>query len=131
MKPELITALKAATGPDRKLDREIAMLLEDVECEPFKYDLAWNHGWGMYYAFDPVTVPGEPYQEKVARTAPHYTGSIDAAITTIPEGCWIEGVLNSPAFIECHSPTVYEPVGIGKAPTLPLAILIANMEARL
>ena len=61
---------------------------------------------------------------------PHYTTSVDAALTLVPDGFWVEGTLSSPSYIEVHSPTTCRPVGIGLAATPALAICIAARKAR-
>ena len=87
MTSNLIHRLERATGPDRELDAEIAVAIKhDLpapmgECQatlrfPHKSD---DCAEGTYWL---VQLSG-----KSLRTAPHYTASLDAALTLVPEGC--------------------------------------------
>ena len=84
---ELIAALEAAPGPSRELDLEIARLVRPdmppLEDGPF----GWRVGVGEFEN------PGTLYRDKFNQparadtwTAPHYTESIDAALSFTPEG---------------------------------------------
>jgi len=67
---ELIAALEAATGPSRELDAEIGTI---IGAEPRPTELLWNYSGRR----------GVPYWKKEHI---HYTSSIDAALTSVPEG---------------------------------------------
>ena len=66
---ELITALEAATGPSRDLSNRVAEAVGWVHRENVKNDFKWLSPNGQAYL-----VP------------PHFTASLDAAMTTVPEG---------------------------------------------
>jgi len=66
----LIESLTAATGPDRELDRDIALAVF-----PFLRDLPPSDCGGWIH----------PEYGKIAPPS-HYTGSLDAALTLLPLG---------------------------------------------
>ena len=89
---DLITTLEAATGPSRELDAEIGATirvchgldLDDyVYPDKLQYVPASNGNITVYSMGD----DGE-YHRVYAGLAALYTASIDAAMTTVPEGWW-------------------------------------------
>lgn len=71
---DLIERLSAATGPDRELDCEIALLVgfrkwidQDGDHRGYEYD-----GGSVVHQGSEVTI------------IPHYTGSLDSALTLVP-----------------------------------------------
>lgn len=87
---ELIAALRAATGPDRELDAEIAALVRFVPSTAPR----WLTEWGGSFKPAPdvhsgvVAAFGDSGNLAVWWEAPKYTGSIDAAMTLLPDELW-------------------------------------------
>lgn len=77
MTNELIARIKAATGPDRGLDAEIA---EAVSAVPEGYGRAVVHGCTLPYWWHKTDSHAPHF------TPPAYTASIDAALTLVPDG---------------------------------------------
>ena len=84
-KDELIAALEKADGPDRELDALIWLLVNYPDWRKHK-DWRKTNGWAeesrpssmvSYYTADGLGGSG---------SANHYTASIDAALTLVPEG---------------------------------------------
>lgn len=117
---DLIERLEKATGPDRALDGLIAAAVgvehgprETVHLESRSYSI-----------FDEV--------------APRYTESIDAAMTLMPDGVWLDiGTGTQKAAPSYHWPVVT--VGLqsdgsriwrGQLKTIPLALCKAALQAR-
>jgi len=73
----LIERLSAATGPDRELDAEISAHLHGG-IPSHQAEQAWKRSYSAGYVHR--AVPGGGFH------APHYTGSIDAAVRLVPEG---------------------------------------------
>lgn len=73
MHETLIKRLEALTGPSREVDAEIA---EAIGWKSVPWEFSGKRGV-TWYASGP-----EAYKE-----CPHFTGSIDAALTLVPEGC--------------------------------------------
>ena len=119
---ELLTALKAATGPDRELDADLATYLG--------YPVIWKQANGTMDVFPVWKGPlgKEP--------CPRFTDSIDAALALVqeklpPRDGWrfnIVDIGEERVGFEVHKPewpgSHYE-----DAPTAPLAILIALLTA--
>jgi hypothetical protein len=61
---------------------------------------------------------------------PFYAGSLDAAMTLAPDGCWAEGSLSSPSALEIHAPMTFDPLGKGWGATPALALCAASLRAR-
>lgn len=108
----LIDKLNAAAGPDQALDLEIARAVGAVTLHKVEAD------------------------EPAVESAPRYTGSLDAAVTLIPEGYfWLAGHgRDSPheplGGAQVIDPESDEDIGEGEASTVPLAICIAALSAR-
>lgn len=112
---DLIERLEAATGPDRKLDVGIERAIGNAPyCE-----VDWP-GW--------------------EKSCPHYTGSLDAAMSLIPEERWRVYALQEPYltskmdwFCGLDHRTEHYKHGsqIGEAATPALAICIAALKARM
>jgi len=114
--PDLLTRLEKATGPDRELDEALAEIAE------------WD--------------PDEHHGEDL----PHYTASIDAALTLVPEGWQWQISTRAP---EPHAGRAYvhngelQMTGAGMArnpayraaettaPTPAIALCIAALRARI
>jgi len=109
----LIDKLNAAAGPDRALDNEIARAVGAVTLHKVEAD------------------------EPAVEISPHYTGSLDAAVTLIPEDTfWMMGygkdrpdepIGGAQVFLPCDDEL---PIGEGEGPTVALAVCIAALEAR-
>lgn len=122
---DLIARLEKATGADRELDFSIAFQIQwrpqtDASRESFalheaKHDYAtawiahapWRHEW-------PV---------------PHFTASIDAALTLVPESFYWEVHQDGCAFVRI--PNTDEDVDAWRAATPAIALCIAALKARL
>ena len=116
----LLARLTAATGPDRELDAEIYCTL-DPTWKAKQAPTAQATGW----------VSKGPY----TRLAPDYTGSLDAALTLVPENhMWFLGNLD-PSDMR-FSATISVVGNIGAEiwrsihATAPLALTIAALRAR-
>lgn len=84
MSDDLIKRLENATGPDRELD--LAIHIAAIRCDPTAQYYP-NGNCLSYYEYHPE-VPGGA-NEFLTEELPHYTASIDAALTLVPEGyCW-------------------------------------------
>ena len=107
---QLLQRLRAATGPDRELDAEIAQSL-GWECIDNR-----NRYWR-----DP---------DGIDAALPHYTRSVDDALTLVPNGWRWRCAQTSDGFVAFGTfPHTTKQTG-GHAPTAALAICIASMEAR-
>ena len=102
----LAERVDAATGPDRGIDLAIYRTHFD---EPDRF--------------------GTTASGKVQSLVPAYTASLDAAMSLVPEGCWAEGSLASPAALEIHAPMTYDPLGQAQAATPALALTAACLRA--
>ena len=106
----LIARITAATGADRKLDRDIALQVGWVQ------DIGWWWRPGGYRIAD----------------VQHFTKSMDAAMSLVPDGLALN-MLYEPKAIKGQEAVVWPP-GRGSptsyAPTLPLALCLAALKAR-
>lgn len=106
---DLLTRLRAATGPDRALD--IAYWVEVIS---------------------PTTGIMSISPDMLEEIVPHYTASIDDALKLVPDGWrwWVgnnaHGTFDAQMFKEAGR----SPIIDARAPTAPLAICIAAMECR-
>ncbi len=66
----------------------------------------------------------------IGSIVPRYGESLDAAMSLVPEFCWAEGTLASPAAMEVHSASLYDLIGQGHAATPALALTAACLRAR-
>lgn len=102
----LADRVEALAGPDREVDYAIFVATADKDRPNY-----WH--------------PIDAHQ---------FTGSIDAAMTLVPEGCWAEGSLGSHdsarASLEVHAPMTYDPLGSATAATPALALTAASLRAR-
>ena len=99
---EALAALcEAATGPSSMLDRDIA-----VAC-------------------------GVPIEdERGTIIPPYYTASLDAAMTLVPEGCWLSlNIMDDLPIASLGLPGT-ETVADGRAATPALALCAASLRAR-
>jgi hypothetical protein len=127
---ELIARLEAATGPDRELDAEIALAIGIVR------DRDGDCFFGHRYYSVMVLERGYYDIEGGAPELPHYTASIDAALTMMPE-LW-NYVIGSPGIEEtkldkwCVNIAMHpdDRGDLTFAPTPALAICIAALKAR-
>ena len=112
----LITRLEALTGPSREVDEEIAKTT-GWTAVPWEFEGARGVAW---YASGP-----EAYKE-----CPHFTGSIDAAMTLMPAS------LKNTILLQTSSPAK---AGFGRdgkkftyfeGVTAPIALCIAALKAR-
>lgn len=125
----LAERVEALTGPDREVDAEIALTLSIVRERDG--DLFYGH---RNYS---VMVIERHYDDREgdAPELPHYTTSIDAAMTLVPEGClWTMDSFNGPKW----SAGVWRVPGRGwvylsknlRAATPALALTAAALRAR-
>jgi len=91
---DLITKLENADGPDREIDLEIYRLKIDPDAKWFGPKTAGH-----------VT---DPNAEDYCKPLPRYTESIDAAITSIPEGSEYYRAHINTVSLWCHAEVVYE-----------------------
>lgn len=132
---DLIKRLEAATGPDRELDA-------DIFC-------AVNPGYSVYLAED-GTWECMKSGEYGPLVAPHYTSSIDAALTLVPDGwawrigycsvsddAWVVPDFNSPIHgqrmkEQYDEATWHEGIDIDQRPSgrVAIALCIAALKAR-
>lgn len=112
----LITRLEELAGPDREVDAEIANATSWTAV-PWEFEGARGVAW---YASGP-----EAYKE-----CPHFTGSIDAALTLMP------ATLKNTVLLQTSSPAK---AGFGRdgkkftyfeGVTAPIALCIAALKAR-
>src|SRR3990167_10374686 len=89
-KAELIKRLEEASGPPQALDRQIAREIGWHRVEP-RHGGGKHGGWIAPEDFLGVESSGKPRLDSlhgttIHRDPPHYTSSIDAAMTLVPEG---------------------------------------------
>lgn len=122
----LVERVEQATGLDRELDAEIAWLMHpsdrkrlgspDLRRECFHLGLP-----------EPQWVPWE----SVSSFHPHYTSSLDAALTLVPEGMAWTVLAISGADAATHSPSAVVTRQAGNAATPALALVAAALRARM
>ena len=113
---ELADRCEAATGPDRELDRDIALSLE-------LYDDPEDLGCFEDEAEAVVRGGGQTWAPLA------YTSSIDAALTLVPEGAALELHVRSGFTSVYLWPDEREDGIRGNARTLPLALCAAALRA--
>lgn len=127
---DLIARLEAATGPDPHLDAEIEAALRGGIPE---YRCRWK------LAGQPSAVRSADAAGATWYSAPSFTGSLDAALTLVPEGfdygfsyskkdgleTWVQRPFREGT---CHQG--YAPEGINDDSTRALALCIAALRAR-
>lgn len=110
MSAELVAALEAATGPSRELDARI--WLEAVE----------------------KPRPGDKLDKDIIGRWPHYTASLDAALTLVPEGytrsLYFGGNWPAEAKLWRHHDYSGQQDIEAEAKTIALALCIAALRAR-
>lgn len=112
----LLERLALATGPSRELDAEIA---QAIGYEHRSIGIAHPDNCRVWY---------DNLGAKLMAGLPHFTGSIDAAITLIPEG-W-KWMLFSDCDVHMESLTLTEfPTIAATAKTIPLALCSAAIQA--
>lgn len=124
---DLVDRLRAATGPDRELDAEIAKALEGVEIQ-------WRQA---NYTMDLHPVQRYPSTNHIGGygigPVPYYTASVDAALSLVerclPGQQWM--LDKQPENFECvlWDGVTMKAKANEAAPTLPLAILTALLTA--
>ena len=121
----LVERIEAATGPDRELDVEIALSLGIVtEREGNTFYGHRDYGT-MVLEHDYYDYAGGPPE------LPHYTTSIDAAMTLVPEG-WMRIFGDDPDSGKAVAGLYKGSEGDAKsiAETIPLALCAAALRAR-
>lgn len=114
----LLAKLEAATGPSRELDEAITRAI------------------GFKLAGYSANVPiwWNP-DDKYVGVAPHYTSSLDAAMTLVPEGSWwwLHHQVAYPTDdgYQAEVWPLIPPYLKSRAPTAALALCIASVRARL
>lgn len=125
---ELVAKLDAATEGSRELDVQIWELV-DFRAALRRY---WSAATGKRVKLHSLPESGLGWLA-VKNSAPHYTTSIDAALTLVPEGWgWNATGEHSTGFVLLYPPNNY-PGATGvqaEAPTPALAICIAALRAR-
>lgn len=119
---DLIERLEKATGPDRQLDAEIMRAV----CSELSDTMVTDTGW---------CVGGDHAAPSKAKD---YTGSIDAALTLVPEGYWLDIETGTqklaPSFewpiVEIGEQHTGLSIWRGQAKTLALGICLAAIRAR-
>ena len=128
MTPErtaIIARLEAATGPDRELDTDIWLMVEPEATRKISHYVHIASG-------TPQTLDETRRGDGRLITVPNFTGSLDAAMTLVPEGYWwglhmlgskdggfSAAVLPEDTHMEWH-----------RGATAHLALCIAALEAR-
>jgi len=119
----ILERLGAAAEGSRELD--LAVYAASHGGEPLSTAHEWLWRWR------------DNGEEKIinVRNLPHYTTSLDAALTLVPEGLLVRMSLNykpGPAlvYIEEHKDGGITELGVACKPTLPLALFIAALRAR-
>lgn len=157
---DLTERLKRATGPDREIDLAIELALNPdgdiAKLQQYrrgmdqKEGMQWDIGRGSLSSgsvlYAKWTDDGRcPYNG--GYPLPRYTGSVDAALTLVPEGYFLtlqggKAVGDYPAYchaeLECGPDTLGRDMAEGEphqyrhynAPTMPLAICIVAIQAR-
>ncbi len=118
--------LAAATGPDREIDQELAKIAGWVEIEVAP---------GIRSCREP---DGRKRPHGLVAWAPHYTASIDAAMTLVPEGWrldWLQHMLDQPLWTcglyrRCENKIERFNSGPSGGPTPAIALCIAALAAR-
>lgn len=130
----VIARLEATSGPDRKIDCDIARSLEPLPTEPFKGPSAWDMHHGMYWIIGSMDTKDGPKENKWGATAPAYTSSVDAALKLVPQNfvptinmfCWVElnehGKSFNEAPLSIHVRHAQQPI---------IALCVAAIKARL
>lgn len=135
---DLAARCDAAEAPDRELDAEIAATLKIVPGHdpsryivPLEYRVDHRHGW---VAVDAVHPDGTRHCCH-ARETPHYTASVDAAMTLVPaDAFWT--VLTAGAASNTFQAAVIvpdyadRPLDYSQAATPALALCAASLRAR-
>lgn len=121
----LIERIERAEGPDRELD-----VLVEIECGPDRKRIKSIIATSPHNTINEVAKAADRYDALSFIQIPAYTHSLDAAMTLLPEGCWAEGALASPAHIEVHRNDVFDALGLGRAATPALALTAACLKAR-
>lgn len=118
---ELIERLEKATGPDCDLERDICIEVTPGVKDAGRID---RGEFGVFGWWPKDTA----YQS--ARRSPHYTASIDAALTLVPKGwCW--GLFDEPNAWLWPTPQRDLLAGIqSKGATPAIALCIAALKAR-
>lgn len=126
---DIIDKLKAATGPDRHIDADIAITVDAAYYA--KSDSPGNHPRGHVMGLS----DGVPNRMTIA---PNYTASIDAAVKLIPAGMfWIAGYgrtrpdepLAGASIVTADDQI--NPVGEAEGDHIAICMCIAALEARL
>lgn len=125
---ELIAALEKATGPDRELDAKIYCFVNGLSLVKFNKNESIQH--------QPVRDNAGGTYHTMLTPPPHYTASIDAAMTLVPDGDpWTLGQsiyhMHWTAIINEFGPgQTIRSRGSGGSPFPAIALCIASLEAR-
>ncbi len=124
---DLAARVEVAGGPDREIDGAIDRLLH-VRPKDGDYCEKEAGIWRVKDGWSGLCVRAGMARASFCAAA--YTRSVDAAMTLVPEGCWAEGSLASPAALEIHAPMTFDPLGRGWAALPALALCAAALRAR-
>lgn len=137
---DLLPRLRAATGPDRTLDAEIACVVRAMPRNAPEWLKRWSGPFApiSYKGSNPGQIAAMHSDGKagVNWTSPEFTASVDAALTLVPDGAyWTVAAGKTRPDEPLYGCVIQTPGGqiIGLAETdisAALAICIAAMEAR-
>ena len=132
MLDELIARLEAATEGSRELDAEIWRVADPPACKIADYQSRAFTGrdWTEEEKAEAVAA-------RMKRLAPHFTTSLDAALTLVPEGCAfrLQKNLNGKYWVSMQRKFPDQELGFdiwvdAYGPTIVLALCIAALKAR-
>ncbi len=136
MTEELIARLQKATGPDRELDVAVYIASGEFDREQKSW-LACRDGLHALRGPDPLDPTPEENAGASKRLCPHYTASIDAALTLVPAGVElaITSLMLRPggAVASLRTGSIINPETkewAAHAATMPIALCIAALRAR-
>lgn len=133
--PTILAQLESAEGPSRELDRDLWEMFDPKDFQRFYYNVkgSSNKAW-------PAKYKDEWTRERLLKSAPAYTASIDAALGLVERVLgdeWnvtiataygsVNVIPNDPDSLGVSDPRA----GHAYAPTIPLAILSALIKAKI
>lgn len=123
----LIARLEAGEGPSRELDLQIQVALKRTDPSAFYNEKDDCASWHEVHEFGSTTA-----SELVGGFLPHYTSSLDAAVSLVPEGMrWAVLQLPDGTYDAAVSPIGVPPLlKERESPTPALALCIAALKVR-
>lgn len=122
---ELIAELEKAPRPSRELDVGIAVAVRAIHESAGPYCGASISGGEVILEYRGITHRGIYDLGQI----PHYTSSVDSALTLVPEGWWVHRAEERTGHWE-WTLTDSEEHALGDAATPALALCIAALRAR-